>query len=69
MFEQDTITHHIQRSILGALMTREFARFRDLKPENVDTNLFSYHLKLLQRDKYVRKTDSGYTLAEKGFNT
>ncbi|MBP6037741.1 MAG: NUDIX hydrolase [Candidatus Saccharimonas sp.] len=66
MFEQDTITHHIQRSILGALMTREFARFRDLKPENVDTNLFSYHLKLLQRDKYVRKTDSGYTLAEKG---
>jgi len=66
MFELDTIKHHIQRSIMSVLMGREFARFRDLKPDKVDTNLFSYHLKLLQKDGYIAKTDKGYTLAEKG---
>lgn len=66
MFEQDTIQHHIQRNIMSALMGREFARFRDLKPTGVDTNLFSYHLKLLQKDGYISKTDKGYTLGEKG---
>ncbi len=66
MFEQDTIRHHIQRSILSVLMTREFARFRDLKPEKIDTNLFAYHLKLLQKGSYIKKVDEGYTLAEKG---
>jgi ADP-ribose pyrophosphatase YjhB (NUDIX family) len=66
MFEQDTISHHIQRSILGVLMTKEFARFRDLKPDKVDTNLFTYHLKLLQRAEYIKKADEGYTLAQKG---
>ena len=66
MFDQNTIQHHIQRSIIGALVRREYARFRDLKPANVDTNLFSYHLKLLQKSGYIAKTDQGYTLAEKG---
>lgn len=66
MTEHDTIKHQIQRSILGVLKTREYARFRDLKPEKVDTNLFSYHLKLLQKSGYIRKTDEGYTLADKG---
>lgn len=66
MFEQDAVTHNIQRSILGVLVTHEFARFRDLKPAKVDTNLFSYHLKLLQKSGYIRKSDQGYTLADKG---
>jgi 8-oxo-dGTP pyrophosphatase MutT (NUDIX family) len=66
MFEQHNVTHHIERSILSHLMTHEYARFRDLRPEGVETNLFSYHLKLLQKGEYVTKTERGYTLARRG---
>ena len=65
MLEQ-TINHHIQKFILHYLISHEFARFRDLRPPKVDTNLFSYHLKLLQKSGYVEKTDLGYTLSAKG---
>ena len=66
MFEQDDINHHIERSILSFLMTHEFARFRDLKPDKVETNLFSYHLKVLLKADYVTKSDLGYTLSRRG---
>lgn len=66
MFEQDTIKHHIERSIIAYLMTNEYARFSSMRPKNVDTNLFSYHLKLLLKAGYVTKTDQGYTLSDKG---
>lgn len=66
MFEQDTIKHHIGRSIIAYLMTHEYARFSEMRPERVDTNLFSYHLKLLMKADYVTKTDKGYTLSGKG---
>ena len=55
MFEQDTINHHIQRRILSVLCYRKMARFRDLRPPRVDTNLFSYHLKVLIRHQLVQK--------------
>lgn len=66
MFEQDTINHHIERSILAYLMIHEHARFSDMRPKRVDTNLFTYHLKLLLKADYVEKTDLGYTLSTKG---
>jgi len=66
MFDKDDINHHIERSILGYLMTHEYARFRDLRPEGIETNLFSYHLKLMQKSDYVTKTDEGYTLSRRG---
>lgn len=66
MIEPTDITHHIARSIMGYLMTHEYARFRDLRPANVETNLFSYHLKLLQKADYVVKTEQGYTLSRRG---
>lgn len=66
MFEQDTITHHIARSIIAYLMTHEYARFSDMRPSKVDTNLFTYHLKLLVKQGYIAKTDHGYTLSSKG---
>lgn len=66
MVEQKYIEHHIQRSILAYLMEHEFARFRDMRPERVDTNLYSYHLKLLQKMSFVIKTDEGYTLTTRG---
>jgi 8-oxo-dGTP pyrophosphatase MutT (NUDIX family) len=66
MFEQDTIKHHIELSIIRYLMIHEFARFSEMRPKRVDTNLFSYHLKLLLKQGYVTKSDRGYTLSRKG---
>jgi 8-oxo-dGTP pyrophosphatase MutT (NUDIX family) len=66
MIEQNSLKHHIQRSIVSYLMLHEYARFRDLRPERVDTNLFSYHLKLLLKSGYVVKDHRGYTLGSKG---
>src|SRR4051812_46695066 len=66
MIDQVSVEHHIQKHILGILMHQRIARFRDLRPVNADTNLFSYHLKLLQRNKMVEKCEGGYTLAAAG---
>jgi len=66
MFEQDTITHHIERDIIAYLMTHEYARFSDMRPSKVDTNLFTYHLKLLVKNGFIVKTEKGYTLSVKG---
>lgn len=66
MFEQEDLKHHIQRSIVEYLMLHEYGRFRDLRPKHVDTNLFTYHLKSLQKAGYVIKADGGYTLDRRG---
>lgn len=66
MIDQTTLQHHIQKHIIGVLMYQKFARFRDLRPPKVDTNLYSYHLKLLQKAKLIEKTPDGYTLTKKG---
>jgi 8-oxo-dGTP pyrophosphatase MutT (NUDIX family) len=68
MFEQVIIDHHIQRHIIGVLMFQKQARFRDLRPPKTDTNLFTYHLKVLLKNGLVSKTDSGYTLSQKGMS-
>ena len=47
-------------------MYKEIARFSELRPPKVDTNLFSYHLKLLIRDGFVAKVDKNYTLGNNG---
>jgi len=66
MIEQTTIEHHIQRHIISVLLYQRYARFRDMRPPSADTNLYSYHLKLLQKNGFVRKTDQGYTLGKNG---
>lgn len=58
--------HFIQRHILGVLMDQEYARFRDMRPDNVDSNAYSYHLGVLQKEKLVQKTDKEYTLTVPG---
>lgn len=60
------ITHHIQKHIIGVLIHQKYARFRDLRPPRVDTNLYSYHLKAMQKDGWVEKTPEGYTLSQDG---
>jgi ADP-ribose pyrophosphatase YjhB (NUDIX family) len=66
MFEKEIVKHTIDRHILGVLLGREFARFSDMRPPRVDTNLYSYHLKTMLADGWLKKTDSGYTLTAKG---
>lgn len=49
-------------------MYQKYARFRDLRPPRTDTNLFSYHLKVLVKEKYIEKVTAGYTLSVKGLS-
>ncbi len=59
--------HHIQKDIVLKLAHKENARFADLKPANLDSNTFTYHLKQLMGTKLVIKSDEGrYSLSQKG---
>lgn len=62
MIDQHTVTHHIQKYILSKLIHSKVARFRDLRPPGVDSNLYSYHLKTLLKQGYVQKVKAGYGL-------
>lgn len=68
MIEQQAIEHHIQKHIIGVLLYQKYARFSELRPARTDTNLFSYHLKMLLKNNYLEKTESGYTLSLKGLS-
>lgn len=60
------IKHPIQKHIVQSLTNQKLMRFRDLRKKNVDTNLLTYHLKLLVKDAVIQKVDGGYSLDEKG---
>ena len=47
-------------------MGQEFARYSDMKPPKVDGNLYSYHLKVLQKKRLITKQPEGYTLTREG---
>lgn len=66
MHERFAIKHHIQRHIVDVLTHTRYARFRDLRPAKIDTNLYAYHLKLLQKKGYIHKAREGYTLGRNG---
>ncbi|NCO10912.1 NUDIX domain-containing protein [Candidatus Saccharibacteria bacterium] len=61
-----SVKHPIRQHILEYLSQHEIARFRDLRPPRVDTNLFTYHLNSLVKLGFVVKTEQGYTLAGGG---
>lgn len=58
--------HHIQKHILKVLAHTKWARFRDMRPEKVDSNAYSYHLKVLQKQGYIEKHPKGYRLSPLG---
>lgn len=67
MIDKVSEAHHfVQRYILDVLRRTEFARFRDLRPDGVDSNAFSYHLTALKKQGLVDRTDVGYSLTIKG---
>lgn len=47
-------------------MTHETRRFSELRADDVESNLFQYHLKHLINKKLVEKIDDGYQLAPQG---
>lgn len=59
--------HHIQREILYKLVLSDTARFAELRPKELDSNVFTYHLKQLIKEKLVSKTEAGlYSLTPLG---
>lgn len=59
--------HHIQRSVLDKLATSERLLYSELKPSDMDGNVFGYHLKSLLAGQYIAKSDDGgYCLLSKG---
>lgn len=62
-----TDMHHIQKYIMKSLTLSKWARFRDMRPPRVDSNLYNYHLKILLREKFIEKrADRGYRLSPMG---
>ena len=66
MIEQISLHHHIQKHILQPLMYKSEARFSELKPPRIDTNLFTYHLKQLLSQGLIKKTERLYALSTLG---
>lgn len=61
------IEHHIQRHIVHTLFSHKTASYAELRPPNIDSNQFAYHLKQLISQKYVQKLAVGkYGLTTKG---
>jgi ADP-ribose pyrophosphatase YjhB (NUDIX family) len=58
--------HHIQNDILSNLATRTEAKFSELRPPDVEANLYTYHLNTLCRQGYVEKNSKKYSLSSKG---
>lgn len=66
MIEFSSVKHNIQKNIIDLLTYQKYARFSDLRPSRVDTNLFTYHLKALVKNGMLEKTTAGYTLGAAG---
>lgn len=65
---EQELTHHIDRHIVKVLTYNESARYRDLRPEHTDSNLFNYHRKMLVQQGYIKQNpDKTYSLAYKGY--
>lgn len=64
--ELTMIEHHIQREIIDRLSRARELRFSELKPDELESNSFMYHLKQLISGGWVEKTDKGYALAAAG---
>lgn len=61
------LDHHIGKSIVYQLAFADSLRFSELQPDDIDSKLFTYHLKKVITEGYVTKTLEGrYTLTPEG---
>lgn len=58
--------HWIARHILRQLLTRESAKWSELRPEGVTDNLFGYYMKRLVASGIVAHDDTTWALTDKG---
>jgi ADP-ribose pyrophosphatase YjhB (NUDIX family) len=58
--------HRIQQFILNNLMKNHSLRYAQLKPSDVEGNLFMYHLHRLMRDRLITKRSNKYVLTAIG---
>jgi 8-oxo-dGTP pyrophosphatase MutT (NUDIX family) len=62
-----TSMHRLQQHILQQLIMNQQLRYADIKPREVEGNLFMYHLRQLMKDGLVEKTATGrYQLTARG---
>jgi ADP-ribose pyrophosphatase YjhB (NUDIX family) len=50
--------HHIQKTIIDTLAVSDGRLFSQLKPEDIENKLFTYHLKQLLSDSWIEKNDT-----------
>ena len=61
------LDHHLQRAIVYNLALAHSLRFSELKPDTVESKLFTYHLKKVVAAGYVAKDSDGlYSLTPEG---
>jgi hypothetical protein len=61
------LEHHIQRSIVYSLAFSPSMRFSELQPDDIDSKLFTYHLKKVMLAGFVDKyADGSYALTPEG---
>jgi hypothetical protein len=61
------LEHHLQKQIIATLVSKDSARFSELRPEHTDSNVFTYHLNALVAHGFVSKDSEGnYRLTNSG---
>jgi len=61
------LDHHLQRDIVYQLAFADSLRFSELKPDGIESKLFTYHLKKVLAADFVIKNDDGtYSLTPEG---
>lgn len=58
--------HRYESHILKKMILGNVLRYRDLKPKDIESNLFIYHLKNLIKNGIIEKTTGGYKLTASG---
>lgn len=58
--------HWIQKHILLILSTTKAARFSQLRPGGIESNLFMFHLNKLLKEELIVKSNGEYSLSSKG---
>lgn len=67
MSKSISVKNPIQKYVLTKLTHQKYLRFSELLPPKVLTNKLSYHLKVLEREGLIRKTDKeAYALGLRG---
>lgn len=60
------LDHHLQKSIIRKLLDQNGLKFSELKPKNIESNLFMYHMGRVKKLGLVEKKDSLYRLTSVG---